>query len=130
LVRHRELRTLALLTAAGNVSVASGMATLVLFATDRHGLGVTTAAYGVLLATMAVGGIVGGLIAGRVAGRLGGRLTVIVGLAIEAAGWFALAFTRNALVAGLLLAALWVSFSVLSVVIMGIAVAVRGLQSA
>ncbi len=119
LVRHRELRTLALLTAAGNVSVATAMATLVLFATDRHGLGVTTAAYGVLLAAMAVGGVVGGLVAGWVTGRLGGRVAVIAGLAIEAAAWLLLAFTRNAVVAGLLLCLLWVSFAVLSVVIMG-----------
>src|SRR6266702_6801707 len=72
-----------------------------------------------LLAAMAVGGVVGGLVAGWVTGRLGGRVAVIAGLAIEAAAWLLLAFTRNAVVAGLLLCLLWVSFAVLSVVIMG-----------
>lgn len=119
LVRHRELRTLALLTAAGNISVATAMATLVLFATDRHGLGVSPAAYGLLLAAMAVGGVVGGLVAGRVNRWLGGRTCVIVGLAVEAAAWLGLGATHSPVIAGLLLAILWVSFAVLSVVIMG-----------
>lgn len=118
LIRHRELRTLAVLTAAANLSVAAGMATLVLFATAPDGLNLTTAAYGLLLAAMAVGGIVGGFIAGRVTKKLGARSTVIASLAVELVGWILLAQTHSAVAAGLLLALLWVSFAVLSVVIM------------
>ncbi|MBN1171074.1 MAG: MFS transporter [Micromonosporaceae bacterium] len=119
LAGHRELRTLALLTAAGNISVAAGMATLVLFATDPGGLGVTTSAYGLLLATMAAGGVLGGFIAAPVIRRFGDRMTVLAGLSTEIVGWLLLSATHEPILAGALLALLWISFSVLSVVIMG-----------
>jgi MFS family permease len=120
LMRHRELRTLALLTAAGNVSVNMAMATLVLYATDPGGLGITPAAYGVLLAAMAVGGILGGLVAPGVIRHLGGgRVTVIVGLLVQAAAWLAVAATHNAIVAGMAVCIMWISIAPVTVVIVG-----------
>lgn len=119
LARHQELRTLALLTGAANISVAMSMATFVLFATDPNGLGISTAAYGLLLAATAAGGIVGGLIASRIIGFMGNRVAILASFVVQAIGWVLLAATHNPWIAGALLALLWISFSVSSVVIMG-----------
>lgn len=120
LMHHRELRTLALLTAAGNMSVNMAMATLVLYATDPAGLGITPAAYGVLLTAMAVGGVLGGLIAPRLIPFVGGGLvTVIIGLLVQAAAWLTVAATHSPVVAGIAVCIMWISIAPVTVVIVG-----------
>lgn len=116
---HRNLRTLALLTAAGNVAVNMAMATLVLYATDPSGLDITAAAYGLLLSAMAVGGIIGGFLAPHLIGWLGNRLTVMVGFLIQAATWLVVAATREPAVAGVAVCILWISIPPVTVVIIG-----------
>jgi MFS family permease len=118
LLRHRELRTLAALTAVGNFAINMVLGILVLYATDAHGLGVTEAEYGLLLVAMAVGGVAGGFIAPWVAGRLGSRTTMIAGLAAEGAAWAVLGTTGNPFVAGAALALGFVGVTLVSVVVM------------
>ena len=67
--RHRVLRTLALLLGTLNFCGNMSLATFVLFAQEELGLGDT--GYGLLLAGMAVGGVIGGLVGPRVAAALG-----------------------------------------------------------
>lgn len=74
LIRHRVLRVVAVLAAVSNFCVFMGQSTLVLFA--KHELGVGNAAYGILVASMAVGGVAGGLLSSRIARRVGPRTLV------------------------------------------------------
>ncbi len=118
LLAHRDLRTLALLTAAGNFSINMVMGILVLYATDPDGLGITEAGYGLLLVAMAVGGVAGGFITPRVIARLGSRATMIAGLTAQGAAWLVVAATRQPLVAGTALALAFVGVTLVSVVVM------------
>ncbi|MBN1174823.1 MAG: MFS transporter [Micromonosporaceae bacterium] len=118
LLGHRTLRSLALLTAAGNISINMVLGILVLYATDDHGLGITESGYGLLLAAMAAGGVLGGFLASRVIGWLGPRVAVIGGLAAEGGAWLALAATSHPLIAGAALALGYVGVAVVSVVVM------------
>jgi len=118
LLRNRDLRMLATLTAMANFSINMVMGILVLYATDPQGLGVTEAEYGLLLAAMAVGGVVGGFIVPWVTGRLGSRTTMIAGLAAQGAAWFLVAATGQALLAGAALALGFVGVTLVSVVVM------------
>src|SRR5207248_9414002 len=104
LLAHRDLRTLAFLTAAGNFSINMVMGILVLYATDPHGLGIPEANYGLLLVAMAVGGIAGGFLTPRVIGMLGARTTMIAGLTAEGGAWLIVAGTTEPIVAGAALA--------------------------
>jgi MFS family permease len=118
LLAHRDLRTLALLTAAGNFSINMVMGILVLYATDPNGLGITEAGYGLLLAAMAVGGMAGGFLTPRVIRRLGSRTTMIAGLTAQGGAWLVIAATRQPLVAGTALALAYVGVALVSVVVM------------
>jgi Na+/melibiose symporter-like transporter len=115
---HRELRLLALLTGLANLSVNAGLATLVLYATDRQGLSISPMHFGLLLSTMAVGGLAGGLLASPTL-RLLGSLRIFVGsLLVEALAWGLIVFTHHALVAGVALALIGMTLALKSVVIM------------
>lgn len=118
LLGHRSLRSLAALTAAGNVSINMVMGTLVLYATDHDGLGITETQYGLLLAAMAAGGVAGGFLAPQTIRRLGAKAAVVLGLVAEGGAWLAIAATRHPLVAGLALACAYVGVAVVSVVVM------------
>jgi MFS family permease len=117
LLAHRTLRTLALLTAAGNFSISMVLGVLVLYATDAHGLNVSDAGYGVLLVAMAVGGIGGGMLAPRVMRRFVGRRAILVGIATQGVAWLLLAATGHAIVAGAALALAFMAVAVVSVVV-------------
>ncbi|GAA1614571.1 MFS transporter [Saccharothrix algeriensis] len=73
---NRLLRTLSLLSGVANLANFMAMATFVLFARER--LGVSDAAYGVVVALTGVGGVLGSLLSDRIVGTLGGRRTVTV----------------------------------------------------
>jgi MFS family permease len=118
LLRHRNLRTLAMLTAVGNFSINMVLGILVLYATDAHGLGITEAEYGLLLVAMAVGGVAGGVVTPWVIGRLGSRATMIGGLAAQGAAWALIGATGQPLVAGAALALGFVGVTLVSVVVM------------
>ncbi|MEV6967156.1 MFS transporter [Hamadaea sp. NPDC051192] len=74
LASHRLLRTLSLLAGVANLANFLAMATFVLFVRDR--LGVSDAAYGVVVALTGIGGVLGSFLSGRIVGRFGGRRTV------------------------------------------------------
>ncbi len=92
------LRTLALCIFAMNVTLASVTAILVLVARDRLGLGAS--GYGLLLATIALGGLIGTALVNRLLARFGPAALLKVGLLIEAGLHLSLALTRSPYVAG------------------------------
>jgi MFS family permease len=103
LLRHRLLRTLAVLLAITNMAAQIGNSTFVLFAKSE--LHVSTRLYGVLLATSAIGGVLGGITAQRTVRSLGTRRAIIAasGLGAVAATIVALQ-AHNLYVMGICLA--------------------------
>lgn len=73
---HHVLRTLAIVLGIINFAGQMAMSTFVLFAEDRLGLG--ESAFGVLLAAMAIGGVLGGLFASRLTARVGQARSLFV----------------------------------------------------
>ncbi|WP_129782786.1 MFS transporter [Promicromonospora panici] len=102
LVRHRLLRTLALLLGVNTFCFQLGNVTLVLLATRE--LGVTTAGYGLLLAVAAVGSVLGGLLTARLTRVLGQLPVLAVALAINAVVFVLLGLSPSAWTLAALLA--------------------------
>lgn len=102
LVRHRLLRTLALLLGVNTFCFQLGNVTLVLLATRE--LGVTPVGYGLLLAVAAVGSVLGGLLTARVVRAFGQIPVLVVALAINAAAFVLLGLSPNAWALAALLA--------------------------
>lgn len=100
--RNRLLRTLAITLGIMNLTMTATLAIFVLFAQERLGLG--PVGYGVLMASVAVGGVAGSLVAERLAGWLGAGTTMRLGLLIEAVSPGVIAFSREPLVVGVMLA--------------------------
>ena len=100
--RHPAVRTLGLVLAALNVTFGMTWGVLVLYATERLGLGST--GYGVLLACSAVGGIVGAAVFARLEARFSYGSIMRFCLALEVALHGALALTSHPVVAGVILA--------------------------
>jgi MFS family permease len=84
LLRHRLLRTLALLACAANTGGAMAYGLLVLLAEDRLGLG--SVGFGVLLTAEAVGAVAGSVVAGRISRLLGTARAFCTFVLVEAAG--------------------------------------------
>jgi predicted MFS family arabinose efflux permease len=99
---HRVIRSFAIGAATLNVTFTAGMSLLVLFAQDELGIG--DAGFGLLLAGMAIGSTAGSLLASKVVARLNSRDAVITAVATIGVSLLGVAFTRNAVVAGALLA--------------------------
>ena len=97
LFRHPLLRTLAVLLGLCNMATMMGQALFVKYASDE--LGVTGAAYGVLLAIMSAGSIAGGLLGDRVASRWGITGTVVVPYAMFGIASLAMGIWTNVPVA-------------------------------
>jgi MFS family permease len=99
LARHRRLRTLALLASAGNIAYHLAWATFVLLATDKSELGLTPAAFGLMFAAYAVGGVIGGPLTGRVNAILGPHRALLCLALVHAAAWPLIAVTGTVWVA-------------------------------
>ena len=97
LVRHRLLRTMAVMLGICNMATMMGEVLLVKYASDE--LGVTGAGFGVLLAVMSVGSIVGGLAGDRVGARFGTAPAMLIPYATFAAAALAMGLFRNVPVA-------------------------------
>jgi Na+/melibiose symporter-like transporter len=93
LARHRLLRILAVAIALMNLTLSATLSISVLYAQERLGLGAV--GYGLLLSSMAVGGIIAGLVAERVIGWLGPATTMRLGLVIESSTHLVLALARS-----------------------------------
>jgi len=102
LVRHRIVGSLALIGALASVGYMLPFSILVLVA--EQNLGLDGGGYGVLLAFSALGGLLGSFIAPRLRDAVGYRWTIVASLALGAMTLAGLAFTSDAVVAGILLA--------------------------
>ena len=102
LVRHRVLRSLAVMVGVANLASSATGAVLVLWAVGpASAMGLTEAQYGLLLTAMAVGAVAGSLVATRVAARLGRTATLAVTILTSTLSLGAPALTTDAwLVAG------------------------------
>lgn len=116
IIRHRQLRALAVLTAAATFTYNLSWATFVLYATARSGLGVSVAGFGLLVAALAVGAVVGGPAAARLTAWLGSRGAVLAALSVAGAGWLGVSAAPNAWIAAIPLAAIGVTNTVITVV--------------
>ena len=104
LLGNRLLRTLALTVAVSDVGLGAVFSVFVLVSRVR--LGVSPLGYGLLLATIAIGGIAGGLLADRAVATFGAGWVLRVELLVEILTYLGLALTRSAIIAGVLLALL------------------------
>ncbi|ONF73414.1 MFS transporter [Amycolatopsis keratiniphila] len=98
LMRHRLLRTLAVLLGINTFCGQLGNATLVLFVTDVLHLG--EGVFGLLLAGAAIGGVVGGLVITRLVAWLGDLRALLVSLAVNAVVFAGMGFSPNIAVLG------------------------------
>lgn len=104
LLRHRLLRTLTLTVGASNLGLGATSSIMVLVA--YHRLGVGASGYGLLLTSLAAGGIVGGLLASRIVAAVGPGAALRAGLIVEMLAHLGLALTGSAVTAGVTLAML------------------------
>jgi MFS family permease len=114
LVRHGELRMLALGMAAYNLGFNIAFAPLVLFAQDI--LGVSDAGYGFLVAATAIGGIAGGWAAPRISPHARARTVYAGALTTQAACWLLVLVTSSQWVAPIWLAIIGLTSTTVSVV--------------
>jgi MFS family permease len=103
LVRHRLLRVVAVLLGVFNFANQMGQAILVLLATVT--LHVSTAGYGLLLASSAIGSVIGGLLNPVLTRRLGLLASLIIGGAVISAVFVGVGLAPDPVVAAVLLAA-------------------------
>jgi len=99
---QRVVRTLAIMAGVTNLFSTGIVAIFVLFAQDI--LGVSEAGYGILLASLGVGGLAGAFLTPRVVAALGSGETIRASLIAQIFATLAFTLTTNALVAGLLMA--------------------------
>lgn len=100
--RHEVLRTLAFCLCLMNLTLTGALSILVLYAGER--LGLDGKWFGLLLSTIAIGGLLGTVLANRLIDRFGPTTLLRIGLVIETATHLALALARDVWVAGATLA--------------------------
>ncbi|MGB8385383.1 MAG: MFS transporter, partial [Dermatophilaceae bacterium] len=114
LAGSRPLRLLVAGMGAYNFAYNLAAATLVLFAQDY--LHLDARGFGLLLATLAVGGLAGGALAPRINEHLSAPAVYAVGLAVQGAGWATVALVQIPVVSGIALALVGLASTVVSVV--------------
>jgi predicted MFS family arabinose efflux permease len=97
---HRVLRAAGLIAGAVNFVSAATFSVFVLFAQDI--LGVSDAAYGVIIAFGAVGGIIGSLSANRFTQWFGSGRTLFLDILLNGIAFIVISLTTNPLVVGLM----------------------------
>lgn len=115
LTHTRDLRALAFSMGAYNFGYNLAIATFVLYAKDV--LRVADAGYGVLLAAMAVGGVIAGWRAASLTRRLSYRQVQAAALLVQGLAWAGVALAPNAVVVGVLFAFLGAGSSLASVAV-------------
>jgi MFS family permease len=115
LTHTRDLRVLAFSMGAYNFGYNLAIATFVLYAKDV--LRVADAGYGVLLAAMAVGGVIAGWRAASLTRRLSYRQVQAAALLVQGLAWVGVALAPNAVVVGVLFAFLGAGSSLASVAV-------------
>ncbi|MEU8632065.1 MFS transporter [Amycolatopsis sp. NPDC048633] len=102
LLRHRLLRTLAILVGVNGFCGQLAYATLVLLATQVVHL--DARGYGLLLAGAALGSVLGGLVNARIVARIGSRAALLTALAVNVGAFAGIGLSRDAVVLGAFLA--------------------------
>jgi MFS family permease len=115
LIRTRDLRVLALSMGAYNFGYNAAIATFVLYA--KGVLRVADAGYGILLAAMAVGGVIAGWRAAPLTRRLSYRQIQATAHLVQGLAWTGVAFAPNAVVVGILFMFLGAGSSLASVAV-------------
>jgi len=95
---HRLLRTIGFFAGAYNFVSAATMGVLVLFAQDK--LGLSEAAYGLLISMGAIGGIAGSLMTKGLSSRFGPGSILFADALLSGVAFIGMAVTTNALVVG------------------------------
>ncbi|MGH3858290.1 MFS transporter [Actinokineospora sp.] len=116
--RHELLRALAVVLCLMNVAFFAPSAILVLYAKEH--LDLPEIGFGLLLAVMAVGGLMGTAVAARAQTRFGDAWLLRAGMVIETATHFGLALATDAWVAGATLLVFGVHASIWGVVAMSV----------
>jgi MFS family permease len=99
--RHRLLRTLTMVAAASNLCQNMFLGTLILFA--QRELHVTGSGYGILLTTMAAGGVLGGLFSDRLVRLFDARRLALAMQVVLPVAWLSIGlFGRNLVTVGIL----------------------------
>lgn len=98
---HRVLRTLAMMTGGFNFASSALLAIIVLFAVGPGSvMGLSEPAFGLLLACLAVGGLLGSFVAEAVEHRLGPRRSMVVGIVTASVAFGLPAVTSSPVVIG------------------------------
>ncbi len=100
LVHHRLLRTLALMVGVMNLASSAVFAIFVLYAVTPGPMGLDEVGFGVLLTSMAIGGLVASLVVERVEQRLGRATILTVSVVITAATLAVPGLTPNVVLVG------------------------------
>ncbi|MEV5895654.1 MFS transporter [Nonomuraea fuscirosea] len=103
LIRHKLLRTLAVLLGVNTFCFHLGNVSLVLLATQT--LRLDTRGYGLLLAGAAIGSLLGGLVSARLVATTGELPTLLAALVTNVIVFVGIGLSPNAIVLGTLLAA-------------------------
>jgi MFS family permease len=103
LLRHRLLRTLAILVGVNTFCGQLAAATLVLLATEVVHL--DARGYGLLLAGAALGSVLGGLVNARIVARIGARAALLAALAANVGAFAGVGLSRDPVLLGGFLAA-------------------------
>lgn len=98
LLRHRLLRTLAILVGVNTFCGQLAFATLVLLATEVVHL--DARGYGLLLAGAALGSVLGGLVNARIVARIGARAALLAALAANVGAFAGAGLSRDPVVLG------------------------------
>lgn len=115
---HHLIRTLAIIAGTANFAYSATFAIFVLLAQDR--LGLSSAAFGLLLSSGAAGGLLGGVTAARIAARLGRKSTVVLMHLLPAVSLAGIALAERAWIVGGLLALISASATVANIVIISL----------
>lgn len=103
LASNAPVRTLVLLITVFNITFGAAFGILVLYATER--LGLSAVGFGMLLASLAVGGVIGSMVFGPLEKRTSYATILRIGLIVETLTHLILATTRSYLVAGAVMVA-------------------------
>ncbi len=98
--RNRVLRTMAFMVGGMNMASTATFAVLVLYAVSPGPMGLSEPAFGVLLATFAIGSLLGSFVAAPLQRRLGRVRMLFLSVVIIGAGVAVPAFTTSAFVVG------------------------------
>jgi Na+/melibiose symporter-like transporter len=103
LTSNAPVRTLVLLITVFNITFGAAFSILVLYATER--LGLSAVGFGMLLASVAVGGVIGSIVFGPLEKRTTYATLLRIGLVVETLTHLILATTRSYIVAGAVMVA-------------------------